>query len=37
VTYKHKGFWECADTLRDLEHLNKLWQNNQAEWKVWDD
>jgi glucose-1-phosphate cytidylyltransferase len=36
MTYKHNGFWECADTLRDLEHLNKLWQSNQAFWKVWD-
>lgn len=37
MTYKHNGFWECADTLRDLDHLNKLWQTNQATWKVWDD
>jgi glucose-1-phosphate cytidylyltransferase len=37
MTYKHNGFWECADTLRDLENLNKLWMNNQAAWKVWDD
>ncbi|NJO90129.1 MAG: glucose-1-phosphate cytidylyltransferase [Chloroflexia bacterium] len=35
MTYKHEGFWECADTVRDLNHLNKLWSTNQAKWKVW--
>lgn len=35
MTYKHKGFWECADTMRDLEHLNKLWNENKAFWKIW--
>lgn len=33
--YKHIGFWQCMDTLRDKEHLNGLWKNNQAPWKVW--
>jgi len=36
MTYKHKGFWECADTVRDIEHLNNVWNTNQAFWKVWD-
>ena len=35
MTYKHDGFWECADTVRDVNHLNKLWQNGQAAWKLW--
>ncbi len=35
MTYKHKGFWECADTVRDIEHLNKLWNENKAFWKIW--
>lgn len=35
MTYRHEGFWECADTVRDLNHLNKLWATNQAKWKVW--
>jgi len=35
MTYKHEGFWECADTVRDLNHLNKLWATDQAKWKVW--
>lgn len=35
MVYKHKGFWACMDTQRDVEHLNKLWKENRAEWKVW--
>lgn len=33
--YKHHGFWQCMDTLRDKELLEKLWANGQAPWKVW--
>lgn len=36
MTYKHEGFWECADTVRDVEHLNKLWAAGKAAWKVWE-
>lgn len=36
MTYKHKGFWECADTVRDVNHLNKLWDTKQAKWKLWE-
>ncbi len=35
MVYKHKGFWACMDTLRDMEHLNKLWDDNRAKWKIW--
>ena len=35
MTFKHKGFWECADTVRDVNHLNKLWNTGEATWKVW--
>ncbi|MCL4107821.1 UNVERIFIED_CONTAM: hypothetical protein GTU68_027206 [Idotea baltica] len=35
MTFKHKGFWECADTVRDVNHLNKLWKTGKAQWKVW--
>jgi len=35
MVYKHKGFWSCMDTLRDMEYLNKLWNENMAEWKIW--
>jgi glucose-1-phosphate cytidylyltransferase len=33
--YKHDGFWQCMDTLRDKEYLEKLWAGNKAPWKVW--
>lgn len=33
--YKHGGFWASMDTLRDMEYLNNLWNNNVAPWKVW--
>ncbi len=35
MTYKHNGFWECADTVRDVNHLNKLWNSGKAQWKIW--
>jgi len=35
MVYKHEGSWECMDTERDVVHLNKLWQNERAFWKVW--
>lgn len=33
--FKHHGFWQCMDTLRDKELLEKLWLSGQANWKVW--
>ena len=35
MVYKHTGFWTCMDTLRDMDYLNKLWNENKALWKVW--
>lgn len=35
MVYNHPGNWECVDHDRDLVHLNSLWKNNQAFWKVW--
>ncbi len=35
MVYKHRGFWACMDTLRDMEYLNHLWHNAQAKWKIW--
>ena len=34
--YKHEGFWQPMDTLRDKNNLNGMWQNNDAPWKLWD-
>lgn len=33
--YKHKGFWQCMDTLRDKEYLEKLIQDGEAAWIKW--
>ena len=33
VCYKHTGFWQCMDTLRDKEKLEKLWASGNAPWK----
>ncbi|KKL77050.1 hypothetical protein LCGC14_2038790, partial [marine sediment metagenome] len=33
--YKHEGFWQPMDTLRDKQHLEHLWQSGNAPWKVW--
>jgi len=33
--YVHDGFWQCMDTLREKEKLEKLWESNSAPWKLW--
>ncbi len=35
MAYKHDGFWLPMDTLRDKNHLEDLWQRNEAPWKTW--
>ena len=35
AVYRHEGFWQCMDTLRDVRLLNSLWESNQAPWKIW--
>ncbi|MCQ2398930.1 MAG: glucose-1-phosphate cytidylyltransferase, partial [Clostridia bacterium] len=37
VAYKHDGFWQCMDTMREKDYLENLWKNNDAKWKVWND
>ena len=37
VAYKHDGFWQCMDTLRDVRLLESLWQSGKPPWKVWED
>jgi len=36
AAYKHDGFWQCVDTLRDLRVLESLWQSAKPPWKVWE-
>lgn len=35
MSYMHKGFWQCVDTKREMDMLEKLWDSGQAPWKVW--
>lgn len=35
VAYKHTGFWQCMDTLRDVRLLEDLWNSGKAPWRVW--
>lgn len=37
MCYKHHGFWQCMDTLRDKEKLEKMWAKGEALWNVWED
>jgi len=33
--FKHTGFWQPLDTLRDKNYLEELWNSNKAYWKTW--
>ena len=33
--YRHRGFWQPMDTLRDRNRLEELWANDHAPWKIW--
>ena len=33
--YKHYGFWQPMDTLRDKKYLQEQWENGSAPWKIW--
>jgi len=35
MAFKHNGFWQCMDNIRERDYLNKLIINNNAPWKKW--
>ena len=35
MSYMHKGYWQCMDTKREMEILEKLYSNGTAPWKKW--
>ena len=35
AAFKHDGFWQPMDTLRDMNYLQKLWDDDLAPWKTW--
>ncbi|MEC0328212.1 glucose-1-phosphate cytidylyltransferase [Paenibacillus macerans] len=36
MSYKHEGFWQPMDTMRDKNLLEELWKKGKAPWKTWD-
>lgn len=36
AAFKHEGFWQCMDTLREKRILEGLWKSGEATWKVWE-
>ena len=37
MSYSHRGFWQCMDSMREKGLLELMWQQNKAPWKVWED
>ncbi|SFF39645.1 glucose-1-phosphate cytidylyltransferase [Paenibacillus algorifonticola] len=35
MAYRHDGFWDCMDTMRDKQYLESLWASGEAPWKRW--
>ncbi len=35
VAYRHDGFWQCMDTLRDLRYLRQAWDAGNPPWMTW--
>ncbi len=36
MAWRHEGFWQCMDTLREKHVLEELWRSGHAPWKTWD-
>lgn len=36
MSYKHTGFWQCMDTKKEKDMLEKMWASGKAPWKKWD-
>lgn len=36
AAYKHSGFWQCMDAMRDKAVLEQMWASGQAKWKIWE-
>lgn len=35
AAFKHEGFWQPMDTIREKNYLNSLWESGKAPWKIW--
>ena len=36
AVWKHDGFWQAMDTLRDKSYLEQLWSSGKAPWRIWE-
>ena len=36
MSYKHSGFWQCMDTKREKDILEKIWADGNAPWRKWE-
>jgi glucose-1-phosphate cytidylyltransferase len=36
MAYRRSGFWHCMDNIRDKQTLEKLWNEGNAPWKIWE-
>ena len=37
MSYLHRGYWQCMDTKREMEKLEKYLKDGNAPWKKWKD
>jgi glucose-1-phosphate cytidylyltransferase len=37
MAYRHTGFWQCMDTIREKQILENYWQSGNAPWKTWEE
>ena len=37
MSFTHKGYWQCMDTLREKQQIEQLWNSGKAPWKIWED
>ena len=35
MAYRHEGFWQCMDTVRDKVRLETLWESGAPPWRLW--
>ncbi len=35
IAYRHEGFWQCMDTLRDVRLLEEIWSSGKAPWEIY--
>lgn len=36
MAYRHDSFWQCMDTLREKQLLERLWDSGKAPWRIWE-